>query len=130
MAHPLYYHCMRYSNQPVTVFLKTGKTHYGVIQRVIDDGIHLMPLQVEQVRKCTTDPIKLEQADNRFAQSADAERVFVAPLFLPFAALAGLALGYAAGSTVPRPYPYYYGYGSGYGAPGYPAYGGYGPNYW
>jgi hypothetical protein len=105
LAHPLYYECLRAINKPVTLHLRNGQSHCGVLRRVTQDGVYLNPAMQPMKGQ---DRIELETADNRVRQDARAEQVF-APFFFPFAALAGLTLGLAAGALFARPfYPYYW----------------------
>jgi hypothetical protein len=106
--HPLYHHCKRLVNRPVTVHLVSGRSHYGVIQRVEPQGIYFRPMVApvsaadEQIKPDVT------TAEHRNADPEKVEPVFFAPFFFPFGLLAGLTLGLAAGAAFARPYPYYW----------------------
>jgi hypothetical protein len=109
MAHPMYHHCLRHLNKPVTLHLRDGRSHYGILQGVRPDGVHLRPLPTGVTAEKQS--LEVETADRSDSNEQDATQVFFAPFFFPFAALAGLTLGLAAASAFS---PFGYGYGYGY----------------
>jgi len=109
MAHPLYKKCSGWVNRPVTATHVNGQRYQGILRNVTPTGIQIAQSGVRPVvgHQPAIDAITADRAEG----SEQAEEIFFPLLFLPFIALTGLALGYAAGGYgygYGRRYPYYW----------------------
>jgi hypothetical protein len=92
--HPLYHKCCGLVGRPLTVHLRDGRRHYGVIHRVTGDGIYFMPTGGAVVSGKSQE-MQVSTADTKGDTTNDYTEVFFAPFFIPFAFLTGFALGSA-----------------------------------
>lgn len=122
MSHPIIKIVKALIGKHVVVDHVEGWSCHGVLQSITRQGIYLRNVQMIETISSSENKPDLEHTISHDAK-IDAEQVFFPFLFIPFAALAGVA---AASALRPRP-PYYYGYPGPYGGYGY----GYGPGpYW
>ncbi|UOF88887.1 hypothetical protein LSG31_13150 [Fodinisporobacter ferrooxydans] len=104
MVHPLYHQCRQCINQPVTIHLLNGKSHYGLLSQVTYNGLYLTPVNNYASVPKSDSMLPIETADQGKERNAPkAEKAFW-PFFFPFAALAGFTLGFAAGAIATRPF--------------------------
>lgn len=113
MVHPLYHKCLKLLNQPVTVYYVDGRRFHGILQHVTKEGIYVLLLPRTAsgyVSEFKSQP-KAETADKGDKDRLQAGNVYWGgAFFVPFAALAGLTLGFALGAAATTPYYYPYRY--------------------
>lgn len=93
---------MQFVGHKVVAYHVSGHVYRGRLHSVSNDGIYLIRATLINPASASTRQLSVDHAISHSYEEADISEAFFPFLFLPLAALAGLA---AAG-----PYPYPYGY--------------------
>jgi hypothetical protein len=101
--HRLYKRCSKLVNKQVTLHHHDGRRTHGTVRHVTPEGVYVVPHGHHGMISAVDPSLKLETADRGSAE-AGFEPIFFGALFVPFVALAGLTVGFAAGVAASRPY--------------------------
>lgn len=101
--HPLYRRCCKMVNKKVTLHHHDGQRVHATINRVIPNGLYVTPFGGYGMMSAQDTSLQLHNADQGH-EDLNTQTIFFGALFVPFAALAGLTVGFAAGALATRPY--------------------------
>ncbi|KEO82305.1 hypothetical protein [Tumebacillus flagellatus] len=101
--HPLYKKCCKMVNKQVTLHHHDGRRIHATVRHVTPEGVYVTPHGYAGMISAANPSLTLQTADRGF-DGAEATSVFFGALWVPFAALAGLTVGFAAGALAARPY--------------------------
>lgn len=95
-------YCKQFIGRKVVAYHVSGHVYHGRLHSVSNDGIYLMRAALINPASASTNELSANHAISKLDEEVDISEAFFPFLFLPLAALAGLAAA--------RPYPYPYGY--------------------
>ncbi|MBL0388221.1 hypothetical protein JJB07_16530 [Tumebacillus sp. ITR2] len=101
--HPMYKRCCKMVNKQVTLHHHDGRRLHGTLRHVTPEGVYVTPYGHAGMISAANPSLHLHTADSGQLDT-DATPIFFGALFVPFAALAGLTVGFAAGALATRPY--------------------------
>lgn len=101
--HRLYKRCCKMVNKQVVLHHHDGRRVHCTVRHVSSDGVYVIPHGHHGMISAVDPSLSLDFAD-RGHYKADIAPIFFGALFVPFAALAGLTVGFAAGAIASRPY--------------------------